>query len=436
MSALKHPSIATLRPTNGTAASSDSHLNAFDNNLHHQSDKDATDCHEQDRPNKVPVNAVKPRPSSPAVSKPPSASLLLKTAVLQQQAKKDLPASGGVQQPPKSPCSSAVNPKCNMPETLGRLSPPSGMKGTISSPPLSPNVPSDGFGSGSPSQSPNPALQDSYHEGRHPAETACDWQVDTASGQGEVRMGSKHDAVSSLQSVTDVPDGVPAGDIAKQEGDGALNSSERKRKKYRPRDYTVNLVGQHSEDSRKPAKLKDRKLTFDPVTGQIKPLAQKESQPREEAPSSTTPESHWPDVQKQDVVPAPNPLQQTNWKELSRNEIIQSYLSLRSNVLTSSGAQMQGPNFITTEFLKHEDRQTREAGETHMLVPSAPASHLPGVTREVTKEDLDRLHTDHWAGVNGCYDTKGTWHDWTDCISLAPHGDEGQLHILPYVCLD
>lgn len=432
-SAFENHSVAMLRPTNGTAGSPDTHLNVFDNNLHHQSDKDST---EHDRPSKVPVNAVKPHPSSPAVSKAPNASLRLKTAVLQQQAKKDLPVSGGVQQPPKSPCSSAVNPKCKTPETAGRWPPPSGMKAPIATPPLSPKVPSDGLGSRSPSQSPNPAWEDSYHDRQHPAESAHDWQVDLAFGQGEGRTGSRHDAVSPLQSVTDGPDGAPAVDKAKQEGDDALNNSERKRKKYRPRDYMVNLVGQHSEDSRKPAKLKDRKLTFDPVTGQIKPLAQKESQPREEAPVSTAPDSHWTDVQKQDMVPAPNRLQQTNWKELSRNEIIQSYLSLRSNVLTSSGAQMPGPNFLTTEFHKLEDGQKKEARETHVLVPSAPASHLPGITREVTKEDLDRLHTDHWPGVNGCYDTKGSWHDWTDCISLTPHGDEGQLHILPYVCLD
>ncbi|XP_041967475.1 mediator of RNA polymerase II transcription subunit 26-like [Alosa sapidissima] len=437
-SAFEHHSIATPRPTNGIAASPDTRLNMFDN-LHHQPDKDAIEGHDHDRPSKVPVNAVKPHPSSPAVSKPPSASLLLKTAVLQQQAKKDLPATGGVQHPPKSPCSPAVNPKSNTPDTLGRWPPPSGVKATITSPPSSPKVPSDRVSSGPPLQSPNPALQGSY-----PTETTRDWQADAAPGHSEGRSVVQPEAVPSLNLVTDAPDGGPPVEAAtaKQEGDGAAhNNSERKRKKYRPRDYTVSLVGQqHSEDSKKPAKLKDRKLTFDPVTGQIKPLALKEAQPREDVlvtPVPTAPESHWTDVHKQDTCPPPpNPLQQTNWKELSRNEIIQSYLSLQSNVLTSSGTQTPGAHFFMTEFLKHEEHHTKEPRETHVLVPDPPALHLPGITRDVSKEDLSKLHTDRWPGVNGCYDTKDNWHDWTKCISLAPHGDDGKLHILPYVCLD
>lgn len=436
-SAFEHHSVATPPPTNGIAGSPDTLLNTFDvnNSHHHQSDKDSIDYHDHDRPSKVPVNAVKPHPSSPAVAKPPSASLLLKTAVSQQQAKKDLTATGVVQHPPKSPCSAAVNPKSNVPETLGRWPPPS-VKVTISSPAPSPKVPSDSFGSGPSLHSPSPALRESCQDGQPLVEKAHDWQADVGSGHGEGTPGSKHDAVSSLHSVTVVPDGGPPTEGVKLESEGAAHHSERKRKKYRSRDYAVSLIGQHTDDSKKPAKLKDRKLTFDPVTGQIKPLALKESQPREDTPTSTVPETHWTDPHKQNTGPPPNPLQQTNWKELTRNGIIQSYLNLQSNMLTTSGGHTPGAHFFMTEFFKHEEHHMKEGRKTHALVPDAPAEHLPGVTREVTKEDLHKLHTDHWPGVNGCYDTKDSWHDWTECISLAPHGDEGKLHILPYVCLD
>ncbi|KAL2090193.1 hypothetical protein ACEWY4_014881 [Coilia grayii] len=454
LSGFEHHSVSTPPPTNGIAGSPEPLSNTFDNS-HIQPDKDSVDHQEHDRTSKVPVNAVKPHPSSPVVAKPPSASLLLKTAVLQQQVRRDSATTGGVQQPPKSPCSSAVNPKSSVAETLGRWPPPSGMKATVSTPPLSPNIPTDSFGSGSSLHSPNSALQGVYLEGRHARDSSYGWQADGFSGQSEGRLGSQRDSGVSVQvdgrlgshrdsGAMHVSDGASPLEVSKPESDGATHTSEKKKKKkYRPRDQMVNLTGQQPEDSKKPAKLKDRKLTFDPVTGQIKPLVQKESQPREDTPTLTVPDAHWTkDEHKHNTAPPPpptpqpNPLQQTNWKELSRNEIIQSYLNLQSNVLTSSGTQTPGAHFFMTEFLKREGCHSKEGRKTHVLAPQAPPLSLPGVTQEVSKEDLDRLHSGHWAGVNGCYDTKDNWHDWTECISLDPHGDEGKLHILPYVCLD
>lgn len=233
-----------------------------------------------------------------------------------------------------------------------------------------------------------------------------------------------------------------------------IPNSDHKRRKYRSRDYSVNLDGQKIEDTTKPVRLKERRLTFDPVTGQIKPLVHKEPSQTEEAPTPDPAESRQrtESTVQQPAAPAPapapapalatapgpgpNPFHQTNWKELSRNEIIQSYLNLQSNVLTSSGVQAPSAHFFMSQYLKREEQETKESRKTHVLQTDNLVGDLPGVSREVTGEDLDRIHTQHWPGVNGCYDTKGTWFDWTECISLDPHGDESKLNILPYVCLD
>ncbi|KAB0406615.1 hypothetical protein E2I00_018618, partial [Balaenoptera physalus] len=211
-------------------------------------------------------------------------------------------------------------------------------------------------------------------------------------------------------------------------------SDSKKKKRYRPRDYTVNLDGQVAEAGVKPVRLKERKLTFDPMTRQIKPLTQKEPV-RADSPVHT--EQPRTELDKPEAKASlQSPFEQTNWKELSRNEIIQSYLSRQSSLLSSSGAQTPGAHHFMSEYLKQEESTRRGARKPHVLVPHGPPTDLPGLSREVTQDDLDRIQAHQWPGVNGCQDTQGNWYDWTQCISLDPHGDDGRLNILPYVCLD
>ncbi|NXL93282.1 MED26 polymerase, partial [Alectura lathami] len=184
----------------------------------------------------------------------------------------------------------------------------------------------------------------------------------------------------------------------------------------------------------KPVRLKERKLTFDPMTGQIKPLTPKDPL-QVEIPALT--EQHRTQMERR--VQKPNlrsPFEQTNWRELSRSEIVQSYLNRQCSLLSSSGVQTPGAHYFMSEYLRQEESTSREAGEPHVLVRQSYPTDLPGVTREVTNDDLDRIHEQNWPGVNGCYDTLGNWYDWTQGVSLDPHRDDGRLNILPYTCLD
>ncbi|XP_014071594.1 mediator of RNA polymerase II transcription subunit 26 isoform X1 [Salmo salar] len=419
-------------PINGIGASPKAFMDTFDAHSHPKSDKDGADHLDNDRLNKIPINAVKPHPSSPGLAKPPSTSALLKTAVLQQQAKMDLVASGRGPHQPKSPHSNSYSPRRTKQDAVVKLSAPKAT--TLLSPAQSPRVmDSSGLGP-SPLPSPQPltsCIQGSLTVGPPSAESALHQDgpadVDQRLQHSTMRPDSLHNSKATSRSKV------------KAEGNGAATSTARKRRnKYRSRDYTVNLCGQPTEESTKPCRLKDRRLTFDPVTGQIKSWTHKESYPEWEAVVPVMPEPPRTELLKQNQYVqnppvTPSPFQQTNWKELSRNEIIQSYLNRQSNVLTSSGAQTSGAHFFMNEYMEHHIKESRK---THVLVPNIPDMDLPEVSREVINEDLDRIHKEHWPGVNGCHDTKDNWYDWTECISLEPHGDESKLNILPYVCLD
>ncbi|XP_028832978.1 mediator of RNA polymerase II transcription subunit 26 isoform X2 [Denticeps clupeoides] len=361
---------------------------------------------ENDRHGKIPVNAVRPHSSSPGLTKAPGASSLIRTAVLQQH-------------PAKSP-------RC--PSHSPRSAPHEAAAGKRSST-YAPKAP--------PSSAPVPSASPLPRPSASPVRQRCAERAAPALHPQQSTVTPEPPAAPQLRPEPGEPHGHSQSSEAGDSEGVASGPEGKRRKKYRSRDYTVNLHGQAAEDRAKPVRLKERRLTFDPVTGQIRPLTPKETHQDEKprGPVPPDPPTVAPPPQKP-LAPLPSPFQQTNWKELSRNEIIQSYLNLQSNMLTSSGAQTPGAHFFMNQYLKQEERDAPESRKTHVLVPSGSETDLPGVTRDVRDSDLHRIHKEHWPGVNGCSDTQGKWYDWTECISLDPHGDESKLNVLPYVCLD
>lgn len=54
---------------------------------------------------------------------------------------------------------------------------------------------------------------------------------------------------------------------------------------------------------------------------------------------------------------------------------------------------------------------------------------------EVGDDDIERLHSSEWAGVNGYRDAWGDWTNWANTLSLQSYNGD-YLHILPYVNTD
>ncbi|CAG5896901.1 mediator of RNA polymerase II transcription subunit 26 [Menidia menidia] len=433
-------------PTNGIAASP---IAVPDQEVVPSPERSRIDHLDNDKVNRIPVNAVKPRPSSPGVAKQPSTSSLIKVAVMQQQARLD---EGGGTYQAKSPRSVTSSPRSLKQDTVTKRSSAYAAKGTpVPSPssrdsPLSDSQPLSSPGQASCIEKLPKCSQKSLMHSASSSEVPFHCPLQDLSATLESPSVSPSPLLSQQNSELQRSKFEAAVTVSDDVDGTTILNSEHKRRKYRSRDYSVNIDGQRIDDITKPVRLKERRLTFDPVTGQIKPLVHKESSQTEESPSpaefrqrtestvqaptDTTP------TPTPTPGPSPNPFLKTNWKELSRNEIIQSYLNLQSNMLNSSGVQAPSAHFFMSEYLKREEQEIKELKKTHVLQTDSSIGDLPGVSRELTGDDLDRIHTKHWAGVNGCYDTKGTWYDWTECISLDPHGDESKLNILPYVCLD
>lgn len=396
-------------PTNGIGGSSEPFT---DTRAHQPLERDFSEPLDIDRLNKIPVNAVKPHPNGPGYSKPLSTSSLLKASVLQQHTRQEQAASGRQYQP-RSPRSSLHSPQTSKREACVKQT--ATQAHSLFSPTVRPgSLDTSGLG-----PSPQPF-------------SVC---VQALQTNGSLSADPEPQSIPPKTSLHSSYASSCSDRVSLEDSGAVSNTVKRRGEKCKPMDSVVMLDGQAAEDGTKPVRLKDRRLTFDPVTGQITPSFHKESC-QEAIRLGYKPESQWSEQSKHNPPVPPSPFQQTDWKELSRSEIIQSYLNQQSNVLTSSGAHTSSAHFFMTEFLKKEEHQSKDTKKTHMLAPELPARDLPGISREIIIEDLNRLHTQHWSGVNGCYDTKGNWFDWTECISLDPHGGESRLNILPYVCLD
>ncbi|XP_069820522.1 mediator of RNA polymerase II transcription subunit 26 [Dendropsophus ebraccatus] len=423
-------------PTNGIGGSPpESLLSLLDGNS--QTNRLET---ENDKHGRIPVNAVRPHTNSPGLVKHPSTSSLLKAAVLQQHI---AALEDAHSHQPRSPRCSSFSPRGTKAELVTRQHTTYAPKGSAPSPSQrlpgvdtahTPSYQSPGHPATPPAivkrlESPRRDVSISSPHRLVEPPLPADWHH-----QQSPRITQQHTPRSSQPYVDpQTPRSGFSPEPSKMDSDDATSGSDsQKKKKSRNRGEQE---GYSTDGTSKQTRVKkDRKLRFDFMTGQIKPLTHKDPAHNE---SSAPSEQHRTETDKQDPkLGLPSPFEQTNWKELSRNEIIQSYLNRQSSLLSSSGVQTQSAHYYMSEYLKQEECTKREARKTHVLVPLALPSDLPGKTREVTSADLERLHEQHWPGVNGCHDTQGNWYDWTQCISLDPHGDDGRLNILPYVCLD
>ncbi|KAK7128116.1 hypothetical protein R3I93_020655 [Phoxinus phoxinus] len=88
------------------------------------------------------------------------------------------------------------------------------------------------------------------------------------------------------------------------------------------------------------------------------------------------------------------------------------------------------------EKFKQDNFFSKECRKRHAFIPDVPVTELPGVSREITERDLVRIRRHRWHGVNGCYDNRNNWYDWTQSITLDRYGNGSKLKILPYVAID
>ncbi|XP_067243570.1 mediator of RNA polymerase II transcription subunit 26-like isoform X1 [Chanodichthys erythropterus] len=181
--------------------------------------------------------------------------------------------------------------------------------------------------------------------------------------------------------------------------------------------HTVKLDGRPAEDNTKTTQQQAGKLTYDPHNLQIRPISSKTS----DCQRSTGSEIQGSERLKQKLCS----VQQTSWREMSQYKMIQNSLP----TLERSGMDSVAENFKQETNLKVYKK-------THAFIPDFPVTDLPGVSREITERDLVRVRSHRWHGVNGCYDNRNNWYDWTQSITLDAYGDGSKLKILPYVAID
>ncbi|XP_036442326.1 mediator of RNA polymerase II transcription subunit 26-like isoform X2 [Colossoma macropomum] len=362
----------------------------------------------------IKASTTKPHLTSPEHSKQPDASSVLRTSVLQQHGQRDRAATKKEQQKLQSHCTSP-SPRTVKPAVTTKW--PTSFACSDSEPFSALPVNSSVHGMHTESQQPKEALP--QYRDTEPFENN-ERTLEQMNTLPQKSRGLKRLHSGLLSEVTNV------------ETEKDVKPSEAKRRKHQSKDDAGNLEGRSAEES-KPTRVKNRKLTFDPFTQQIRSASVNQI---EERHSSVLDVSESDNLKQSRPASSPSALPKTNWKDLSQNEIVKYYLNLQSNLLKTSGNQTPGSNSFMTEYLKHEEDHMTDSNKVCLQVPSISEADIPGIGRNITSEDLSRIHNQHWSGVNGCYDSTGNWYDWTDCISLDPYGDGNKLNILPYVCID
>lgn len=218
------------------------------------------------------------------------------------------------------------------------------------------------------------------------------------------------------------------GEVTNLETEKDMNASDGRKRKCQLKDFPINQEKRAAEDTSK-LRVKNRKLIFNPLTQQIKASMVIQN---EEQHNVVLDINEPANLKPGPCEPSPSALPKMNWKDLAQNDVIKYYLNLQNNLLKTSTIQTPATDCCKAEHLKREE----EFSQKTFLVPDFSNRALPGISRDVTTEDVNRINNKHWAGVNGCQDSKGNWYNWTECISLDVFGDGSRLDILPYVCID
>ncbi|KAI4904253.1 hypothetical protein NFI96_031782 [Prochilodus magdalenae] len=351
----------------------------------------------------LPIKAgtTKPHLSSPELNKQPNASTILRTSVLQQHGQRDRATTKKEQQKLQSHCTPSSPRAAKQSVTTKWPTPFTGYDSEpFSALPLNSSV----HGMHTESQQTKEALP--QYQDNEPFENS-ERTLEQTNSLPQKSRGLKRLHSGLLSEVTNV------------ETEKDVKPSEAKRRKHQSKDEAGSLEGRSVEDS-KPNRVKNRKLTFDPFTQQIRASSANQI---EERHGSLSDVSESDNLKQSHPASSPSALPKTNWKDLSQNEIVKYYLNLQNNLLKTSGNQTPSSNSFMTEYLKREEDHVADSNKVCLQVPSISETDIPGIGRNITPGDLSKMHNEHWSGVNGCYDSKGNWYDWTDCISLDPYGD-------------
>ncbi|XP_078576130.1 mediator of RNA polymerase II transcription subunit 26-like [Branchiostoma floridae x Branchiostoma japonicum] len=232
----------------------------------------------------------------------------------------------------------------------------------------------------------------------------------------KLRLPSTSETLSSSE---------PPGAQTSGKAEGKKKSKSSKKKDKSKNKEPVEDSPEESSSEVKPAKrvkLKQRSLTFDPVTRQIVPNVP-------QSPAVTVSVSYDNEFVPRPVDLGPFPFPAAlaargQYPGLSRD--LQQPMAAGK----SSHSSISRP--ITDEAARERELKRRRALE---LIRAAEGEPRPGVDRPVSDEDLQRLSSEQWPGVSGCFDDNGDWRDWTDCCEKGSCED-GLLQVLPYVILD